>query len=79
MPIDAQGRDLSPDEAIAEGLCAECAAALSSLNAEEHILMHWARGMSAEARRRAELIREKVKELAAAAVHELKPDQEVKG
>jgi hypothetical protein len=61
MPL-VDGKELTPDEAIADGLCPECAAPLDEESAQAHMEMHYvtaAHGQAPniEANRRAELVR----------------------
>lgn len=75
MPI-VNGNDMQPDDAVAQGLCPECARPLAETNPEEHIAAHWPRGMSDEARRRAELIRSHAKKQADEAAANVPPEKE---
>jgi len=55
MPMH-NGQELTPDEAVAQGLCPECARPLVETNPAEHAMAHWPRGTSAEGARREKMI-----------------------
>lgn len=59
MPLDKlTGEHISPDDAIAKGLCPETGRDLSGINdIESHIKSLWPRGGSPEAERRIALLR----------------------
>jgi hypothetical protein len=75
MPL-FKAREISPDDALKQDLCPECAHSLVDESALSHLNRHWEREPNAgsdgdEARRRRNLLREYVKS------HNVRPSHEV--